>query len=57
VNSKAVDTCFNIHTAAFSAWSHVGLVVEIACATPHQEKENNAKPESKMPLCHSCGAL
>jgi hypothetical protein len=43
--------------ASVSTWSHVGLVVEFACATPKQAKKNNAKPKSKMLLSQSCGTL
>jgi hypothetical protein len=41
--------------AAVCAWSYVGRVVEISCATPRQAKKNNAKPKSKWFHLHSCG--
>jgi len=56
VQKKTNDTCFHIHTATASTWSHAGHVKKNAHPTPKQTQKNVATPKSDLNLKQTCGS-
>ncbi len=51
----SVDTCFHIHTAAASTWTHVSHVEKNAYPTPKQAHKTVAVAKRNVLLLQSCG--